>query len=56
MIFREANKFTRANAGGLRHLPIRTRRAARIAQFRRWVTGAKTFIRTGGQKLCYESA
>ena len=29
------NKITGANAGGLRQLPIRTRRAARVAQFRR---------------------
>jgi hypothetical protein len=31
-----ANKITRANAGGRRQLPIRTRLAARIAQFCRW--------------------
>jgi hypothetical protein len=31
-----ANKITRANAGGPPRLPIRTRWAARIAQFRRW--------------------
>jgi hypothetical protein len=32
------NKITGANAGGPCQLPIRTRRAARIAQFCRWAT------------------
>jgi hypothetical protein len=27
-----------------------------MADPQRWVTGAKTSIRTGGQKLCYENA
>ena len=31
-----ANKITGANAGGRRQLPLRTRRAARVAQFWRW--------------------
>jgi hypothetical protein len=32
------NKITGANAGGPEQVPLRTRSAARIAQFRRWVS------------------
>lgn len=37
-VVRLPNRITGANAGGLRQMPIRTRRAARIAQFRRSAT------------------
>ena len=40
---KEANKITGANAGGPRQLPMRTRWAARVAQFHRSAASASRF-------------
>ena len=42
-----ANEVTRANAGGPPRFPVRTRWAARIAQFLRWAASPHTSTQLG---------